>query len=147
MATGVRLPELNQIVLSGNLVRDGEFGTTPSGIPKGTMRMAVNRSVKDSKTGEWKKDAFFIDVIVWQKLAEYYKDKAKKGTPIAVEGRLSGREYDDAKTGQKRTVFEVVATRVQFLTLTGAASDAPKAAASAPVTQSADSDPIEEVPF
>ncbi|MFA6029724.1 MAG: single-stranded DNA-binding protein [Elusimicrobiota bacterium] len=141
-SAGVRFPEVNVIVVSGRIVRDGESAFTPSGVAKNTMRIAVNRRVKDSKTGEWKDDTFFIDVIAWRDLAERAKDRAKKGVPIVVEGRLSGREYE--KDGQKRSAFEIVANRIQFLSLTGAEGPAPKAAGGAPAADAGD---LEEVPF
>lgn len=143
--TGVRLPEINTVVLSGRIVRDGELTFTTGGTAKLTARIAVNRRVKDSKTAEWKDDAFFIDVIVWKEQAERAKDKAKKGTPVVVEGRLAGREFED-KSGQKRSFYEIVANRLQFLALAG---DRPAAAEPAGESGSpaAGSGDLEEVPF
>lgn len=138
-AAGVRLPEINFVVLAGRLVRDGEFSTTSGGTSRCLMRAAINRRVKDAKTGEWKDDTFYIDVVAWRELAERAKDKAKKGVAFTVEGRLAGREYEDKTSGQKRQAFEVVANRIQFLSAAGETSS-PKPAA-------ADSESIEEVPF
>ena len=140
---GVRLPEINIVVLSGRVVRDAEIFFTSGGTAKCTARIAVNRRVKDAKSGEWKDDAFYIDVVAWKELAERAKDRAKKGTPIVVEGRLSGREYED-KSGQKRSVLEVVANRIQFLASAEGAGAAqpPKESAAAPSEAE-----IEEVPF
>jgi single-strand DNA-binding protein len=140
--SGVRLPEINFVLLAGRVTRDAEIFVTQSGLSKVTVRIAVNRRVKDSKTGEWKDDAFYIDVVAWKELAERSKDKAKKGVALIVEGRLTCREYDD-KSGQKRTIFEVMANRIQFLSQAGEAAAAPRAAA----PQSSDSESIEEVPF
>ncbi len=142
--SGVRLPEINFALLAGRVTRDGEIFVTQSGLSKLTVRIAVNRRVKDSKTGEWKDDAFYIDVVAWKELAERSKDKAKKGVALIVEGRLTCREYDD-KSGQKRTVFEVMANRMQFLSQAGdAAAGSGSAKSAAPA---ADSESIEEVPF
>jgi single-strand DNA-binding protein len=140
--SGVRLPEINFALLAGRVTRDGEIFVTQSGLSKLTVRIAVNRRVKDSKTGEWKDDAFYIDVVAWKELAERSKDKAKKGVAVIVEGRLTCREYDD-KSGQKRTVFEVMANRLQFLSQAGESSPSSRAAAPA----GSDSESIEEVPF
>ncbi len=139
------MPEINVIVLSGRVVRDGEMFFTAGGSAKCTMRIAVKRRVKDSKSGEWKDDTFFIDVVAWKELAERCKDKAKKGAPMTVEGRLSGREYED-KSGQKRAVMEVVANRIQFLALTGAEKPA-KTGTEAGAEPAAGSTDLEEVPF
>lgn len=144
--TGVRLPEINTVVLSGRIVRDGELAFTPGGAAKLTARIAVNRRVKDSKTGEWKDDTFFIDVIVWKEQAERAKDKAKKGAPIVVEGRLSGREYED-KSGQKRSFFEITANRIQFLAIAGERAPSAAPAESGEAAAAAGSGDLEEVPF
>ncbi len=144
--TGVRLPEINTVVLSGRVVRDGEVFVTAGGTMKLTLRVAVNRRVKDSKTSEWKDDAFYIDVILWKEQAERGKERAKKGVPIVVEGRLSGREYED-KSGQKRSVTEVVANRVQFLSIgeTPRGEGSP-AGVKQPAAAGGEED-LEEVPF
>lgn len=142
-AAGVRLPEVNVLVVSGRIVRDGEQTFTQGGTSKCVMRIAVNRRIKDSKTGEWKDEAFFIDVIAWRELADRSKDKAKKGTPVLVEGRLSGREYE--KDGQKRSAFEIVANRIQFLAK--AAAEGPASPAGESPDESGGKTNLEEVPF
>lgn len=142
--TGVRLPEVNVVVLSGRVTRDAELFFTQGGTAKLTVPIAVNRRVKDAKSGEWKDDTFFIDVIAWKELADRSKDKAKKGAPLVVEGRLSGRRYED-KSGQQRTVLEVVANRLQFLALAGD-RPAPAEPAGEPASPAGSGD-LEEVPF
>ena len=143
MTSGVRLPELNLVVLSGRLTRDPETFFTQGGVAKCSFSLAVNRRVKDSKTGEWKDDVFFMPVVVWREQAERCKDKLRKGSPVTVEGRLRGREYED-KSGQKRSVLEVEASRVQFLALAGGEkSDAPAKARES----EGGAEQLEEVPF
>jgi len=146
VATGVRPPKINIVVLSGRLTRDGEIFATQSGLTKLTMRVAVDQSVK-LKTGEWKDEAFFIDVIAWKELAERGKDKARKGVAVVIEGRLSSRDYE--KDGQKRTVFEVIANRLQFLSSTESSSSSESASPRSRDESkgSSDSADIEEVPF
>lgn len=140
-SAGVRLPELNVVVLSGRTTRDAEMFMTQSGMSKATIRIAVNRRVKDAKTGEWKDDVFYVDVVAWKELAERAKERAKKGVALIVEGRLACREYED-KSGQKRSVFEVMANRVQYLSASAAPESPVKAGAA-----STDAESIEEVPF
>ena len=148
MAAGVRLPEINFVLLAGRVTRDAEVFVTQSGLTKLTVRIAVNRRVKDSKTGEWKDDAFFIDCVAWKEMAERAKDKAKKGVALIVEGRLTSREYD-GKDGQKRTVFEVMANRMQFLSAMDSSSQpaSPRAVGESMGSPVGDSADIEEVPF
>lgn len=140
-AAAIRLPELNVLVLSGRITRDAEMFMTQSGVSKATIRIAVNRRVKDAKTGEWKDDVFYVDLVAWKELAERAKERAKKGAAVIVEGRLTCREYED-KSGQKRSVFEVMANRVQYLSVSASAASPAKTDA-AP----AEAESIEEVPF
>ncbi|MBI5202987.1 MAG: single-stranded DNA-binding protein [Elusimicrobia bacterium] len=144
--TGVRLPEINVCVLSGRVTRDAELFFTQGGTAKLTVPIAVNRRVKDSKSGEWKDDTFFIDCVAWKELAERSKDKAKKGAPIVVEGRIQGRKYED-KSGQQRSVLEVVANRMQFLAMAGSTSGTSEAPAGEGGAAPAGSGDLEEVPF
>jgi single-strand DNA-binding protein len=147
MSTGVRLPDINFIVLAGRATRDGEHFVTSTGTQKTTIRMAVSRRYKDSKSGEWKDQAFFIDVVVWGQAAERAKERAKKGVALTVEGRLSSRDYED-NSGQKRTIFEVVANRVQFLSQPGegAGAGAPEKSQAAGGAAAGEAE-IEEAPF
>ncbi|MBI5623398.1 MAG: single-stranded DNA-binding protein [Elusimicrobia bacterium] len=156
---GVRLVEQNQVFLVGRLTHDPDVRFTQKGSAMCRFSIAVNRRYKDSATGEWKDDTSFIPVVVWREVAERCKEKLSKGSPVHVEGRLKSREYDDQKTGQKRTVLEVEARRVQFLALakTGesapgssepAASSAGKKAPAAHADEGGTAaDDMEEVPF
>lgn len=148
MSAGVRLPELNLLVLNGRLTRDPELFFTPSGVAKCSFSIAVNRRVKDSKTGEWRDDTFFMPVVVWREQAERCKEKLKKGSPVYVEGRLRGREYED-KSGQKRSVLEVEAGRVQFLSpvASGDAKSATTKGGGEDEAAVPAADTLEEVPF
>src|SRR5271170_4305175 len=112
MSLGVRLPEINAILLSGRLTRDPEVFFTQAGVAKCSFSIAVNRRMKDSKTGEWKDDVFFMPIVVWREQAGGCKDKVRQGRPVFVGGRLRGREYED-KSGQKPSVLEVEAIRIQ----------------------------------
>ena len=79
--------------------------------------MAVNRRWKD-KTGESKEEVCFITVVAWDKQAEVCNQYLRKGALVFVEGRLQSRSWEDT-TGGKRSVVEVRAERVQFLSLFG----------------------------
>lgn len=144
MSAGVRLPEINSILLSGRLTRDPEVFFTQAGIAKCSFSIAVNRRVKDAKTGEWKDDVFYMPIVVWREQAERCKEKLRKGSPVFVEGRLRGREYED-KTGQKKSVLEVEASRVQFLALASSGEGKEAPAKAEPAAGPADQ--LEEVPF
>lgn len=113
--SGVRLPEQNQVMLTGRLTRDPEVFYTPQGTAVCRFSIAVSQSYKDKATGEWKESVSYIPVVVWRQAAERCKEKLQKGSPVHIEGRIKSREYEDKKTGQKRAVLEVEARRVQFL--------------------------------
>lgn len=113
--SGVRLPEQNQVILTGRLTRDPEVFFTPQGTAKCWFSIAVNQNYKDKATGEWKEQVTYVPVVVWRQAAERCKERLRKGSPVHIEGRLRSREFEDKKSGGKRTVLEVEARRVQFL--------------------------------
>ncbi len=103
----------NKVFLIGNLTRDPELRYTTSGIPVVHFAIAVNRiKRKDAPAGG--QDVDFINVVAWRRLAEICGEYLKKGRPVAVEGRLQIRTYD-SKTGEKRTISEVVLDNMQML--------------------------------
>jgi single-strand DNA-binding protein len=104
---------LNKVFLVGNLTKDPELKFIPSGQAVANLRLAVNRKWK-SAAGEWKEDVCFVGVVVWGKSAEACGENLSKGSPILVEGRLQSRSWE-TEDGQKRSIMEVVAERVQFL--------------------------------
>ena len=141
----VRLLTQNIVLIAGNLTKDPDFKVTTGGKGVLHMRVAVNRRYQD-KSGEWKDDTTYIGVDVWGEAADRLKDKLKKGSPVHVEGRLKSREYDDKTTGQKRTVIDILANRVQFLAKSGAAGGPAAGPAAGGEAGKSDED-LEEVPF
>lgn len=107
------MASLNKVLLIGNLTKDPELRYTPQGTAVVNLRLAVNRKWKD-KAGEQKEEVCFITAVAWDKQAEVCNQYLRKGAPLFVEGRLQSRSWDDA-SGQKRSVIEVRAERVQFL--------------------------------
>lgn len=139
----IRLLEQNLVLLSGYLARDPDVRFTQKGSAVCHFTVGVTRRYKDTASGEWKDDVAWVPVDIWGEAAERLKDKLKKGSPVHVEGRLRSREFED-KSGQKRTVLEVVARRVQFLTKLSAGGG-PAAATEAAEDKTAMD--LEEVPF
>jgi single-strand DNA-binding protein len=107
------MASLNKALLIGNLTRDPDLRYTPSGTAVANLRLAVNRTFVVQ--GDKREETLFIDVVAWGKQAEACAEYLAKGSAILVDGRLQSREYE-AKDGGKRTVIEVVADTVQFLT-------------------------------
>ena len=104
---------LNKVFLIGNLTRDPELRYTPQGTAVSTVRIAANRSFKD-KTGQMQKDTCFVNIVVWGQMAEVCNQYLQKGRQVFVEGRLQSRSWQNNE-GKARSVLEVVATRVQFM--------------------------------
>lgn len=123
------MANFNRVYLIGNLTKDPELRYTPQGTAVVNLRLAVNRRFKN-KNQELKEETCFVTVVVWSRQAETCNQYLHKGSSVFVEGRLQSRSFED-NTGQKRSVIDVRADRVQFL-------GAPQAKASA--------GPIEEIP-
>ncbi|MDP3996667.1 MAG: single-stranded DNA-binding protein [bacterium] len=104
---------LNKALIYGNLTRDPELKSLPSGTKVATFGMATNRRYKD-QNGNWQDQADFHNVVVFGRQAETSAQYLKKGSGAFVEGRMQTRSWDDKQTGQKKYRTEVVAERVQF---------------------------------
>ena len=106
---------INRVVLTGNLTRDPELRSTPSGTPVCSLRVACNTRRKDGSTGEWVDKPNYFDVTVWGGQGENCATYLQKGRPVAVDGRLEWREWEAKDGGGKRESVEIVADSVQFL--------------------------------
>ena len=104
---------VNKVILIGNLGRDPEVRSTPSGQPVATFTLATSRRWKD-KNGQRQEQTEWHQIVVWGKQGENCGKYLKKGRPVFVEGRLQTRSWED-QSGNKRYTTEVVAQAVQFL--------------------------------
>ena len=103
----------SKAIIAGNLTRDPELRTTPSGASVCSFSVAVNRVYRDT-SGEQKEDVSFIDCSAWGKLGEMISQYAKRGTGVLVSGRLDQRSWEDKNTGQKRSRVEIVVEDFNF---------------------------------
>jgi single-strand DNA-binding protein len=103
---------LNKVFLVGNLTRDPELRTLPSGMPVVSFGMATNRFFKD-KNGAKQKDAQFHNIVVFGKQAEVAKQYLSKGSSALIEGRIQTRTWE-AQDGTKRNRTEIVVERLQL---------------------------------
>ena len=101
---------LNKIIIMGRLTRDPEMRHTQTGTAVASLTLACDR---DFKPQNGKKEADFIDVVVWGKTAEFAANYFTKGRMAIVDGRLQVRSWQD-KDGNKRKTTEVVADRMYF---------------------------------
>lgn len=113
-----KMPELNSVIVAGNLTKDPVFRQTTTGTPVVNFHIASNRRFRD-KNDEWKEDVCYVGIVAWNKLAESCRDKLKKGNAVLVDGELQSRTFK-TEDGASRTVVEIKARRIQFLNKRGA---------------------------
>jgi single-strand DNA-binding protein len=104
---------INRVVLTGNLTHDPELRNLPSGMAVCSLRIACNTRRKDG-SGNWVDKPNYFDVTVWGAQGENCANYLSKGRPVAVDGRLEWREYQD-RDGNKRQAVDIIADSVQFL--------------------------------
>ena len=105
---------INRVVLTGNLTRDPELRSLPSGMSVCSLRVACNTRRKNNATGDWEDKPNYFDVTVWGAQGENCARFLTKGRPVAIDGRLEWREWD-TQDGQKRQAIDIIADSVQFL--------------------------------
>lgn len=147
---------INQVILMGNLTRDPELRTTPSGQSVCSFSLAINRSWQD-QSGQQQDAVDYFDVTAWGKLGELVNQYLSKGRRCLVQGRLSQRTWE--QDGQKRSKVEVIASDITFLDGPGGGATATSAPATPPkkgkkddedvVIEDIDDKPIDlsEIPF
>jgi single-strand DNA-binding protein len=108
----VAASNINSVVITGNLTRDPELRQTGGGTAVCGMRVAVNSRRKEGD--QWVDKPNYFDVTVWGAQGENCATYLSKGRPVAVQGRLDWREWQD-REGNKRQSIEIIADTVQFL--------------------------------
>lgn len=103
---------LNKVFLIGNLTRDPELRTLPSGTAVVSFGLATNRIFKD-KNGQRQKDAQFHNIVAFGRQAEIAKQYLSKGSSVLIEGRIQTRSWD-AQDGSKRSRTEIIVERLQL---------------------------------
>jgi single-strand DNA-binding protein len=109
----VAATNINRVVMTGNLTRDPELRSLPSGMSVCKLRIASNTRRKGA-SGEWEDKANYFDVTVWGAQGENCARFLSKGRPVAIDGRLEWREWETPE-GHKRQAIDIIADAVQFL--------------------------------
>lgn len=104
---------LNKVLLIGNITRDPELRTTPSGQSVVHITVATNR-IYFNKDKERLEEVEFHDVVLWSRLAEIASQYLKKGSKVYIEGRLRTRSWED-QAGIKRYRTEIIAEQMIML--------------------------------
>lgn len=108
-----RMPDLNHVIIAGNLTRDPSFRKTTNGTSVTNFWIASNRKFKDNN-GQWRDSVCYVGVVAWYKLAENCADNLQKGCAVIIEGELQSRSIH-TEDGRNRNLVEIKARRVQFL--------------------------------
>lgn len=98
----------NIVVLTGNLTRDAEIQTLTNGTTICKFTLAVKRPYSKDTTD-------FLNCVCFNKVAEAIEKYTHKGDKLGVSGYVQKREYE-AQDGTKKSVFDIVANDVEFLT-------------------------------
>lgn len=105
---------INRVVLTGNLTRDPELRSLPSGMSVCSLRVACNTRRKGAD-GQWADKPNYFDVTVWGAQGENCARFLSKGRPIAIDGRLEWREWEAKDGSGTRQSVDIIADSVQFL--------------------------------
>lgn len=103
---------INKVILVGNVTKDPELKSTPSGTKVCSFSIATNRTFKDAD-GSKKEEAEFHNIVLFGKQAENTAQYMKKGSQIMIEGRIRTRSWDK-EDGTKAYRTEIVGDVVQF---------------------------------
>ena len=109
----LKMPELNYVLIVGNLTKDPVFRTTSNNTPVVNFSIASNRRYRD-RSNSWQEDVCYIGIVAWNRLAESCKQRLRKGSAVLIEGELQTRNLKSEDGGQ-RSILEVKARRIQFL--------------------------------
>jgi single-strand DNA-binding protein len=104
---------INRVVLVGRLTKDPELRPLRSGLKVCGLRIACN-SVRRDASGEFQDKPNYFDVNVFGASAGNVKRYTRKGSRVAIDGRLEWREWE-APNREKRQAVSVVADTVLFL--------------------------------
>lgn len=110
----LKMPDLNSVLIAGNLTNDPSFRKTNNGTPVANFYIASNRKFKDNY-GQWRENVCYVGVVAWYKLAETCHANLKKGSAVLIEGELQSRIWKN-EDGTNKNVVEIKARRIQFLT-------------------------------
>ncbi len=117
----LKMPEMNCVMIAGNLTKDPIFRQTTNGTPVVNFTVASNRKFRDS-ANQWQEDVCYVGIVAWNKLADSCRDRLKKGSAVLIDGELQSRNWktDD---GHNRSIVEIKARRIQFLNKRGRLAD------------------------
>jgi single-strand DNA-binding protein len=109
----LRMPEVNYVIVAGNLTKDPIFRQTTNNTPVANFSIASNRKYRDS-SNQWQEDVCYVGIVAWNRLAESCRERLRKGSAVLVDGELQSRSWK-SDDGHNRSIVEIKARRIQFL--------------------------------
>lgn len=135
---------MNRVFLMGNLTRDVEIRHLANNTAVGSFGLAVTRRYMSN--GEKKEETAFVDCTAWGKTAEIAGQYLRKGSKVAVEGRLKLDQWEDKQTKQNRSKLHVVVENLEFVGSKGDGEQRQSAPAARPSRASAPPpSPLEDI--
>ena len=105
---------VNKVILLGNVGKDPEIRSTPSGTLVATFGLATSDRQKDAQ-GNWQDRTEWHNLVAFSRTAEIIRDYVKKGTKLYVEGKLHTSNWEDKTSGQKRYKTEIIVNDMSLL--------------------------------
>jgi single-strand DNA-binding protein len=105
---------VNKVILLGNVGKDPEIRSTPSGTMVATFGLATSDRFQDQQ-GNWQDRTEWHNLVAFKRTAEIIRDYVKKGSKLYVEGSLRTNSWDDKQSGQKRYKTEIIVNDLSLL--------------------------------
>jgi single-strand DNA-binding protein len=105
---------VNKVILLGNVGKDPEIRSTPSGVQVASFTLATSDRQKDAQ-GNWQDRTEWHNLKAFNRTAEIVRDYVKKGSKLYVEGKITTNSWDDKETGQKRYRTEIIVNDLSLL--------------------------------
>jgi len=106
---------VNKVTLLGNVGKDPEIRSTPSGVMVANLTLATSDRQKDAQ-GNWQDRTEWHNLKAFNRTAEIVRDYVKKGSKLYVEGKITTNSWDDKESGQKRYKTEILVNELVLLT-------------------------------
>jgi single-strand DNA-binding protein len=105
---------VNKVILVGNVGKDPEIRSTPSGTMVATFGLATSDRQKDAQ-GNWQDHTEWHNLVAFARTAEIIRDYVKKGSKLYIEGMLRTSNWEDKTSGQKRYKTEILVNELVLL--------------------------------
>ncbi len=105
---------VNKVILLGNVGKDPEIRSTPSGTMVANFSLATSDRFQDAQ-GNWQDRTEWHNLVAFKRTAEIVRDYVKKGSKLYVEGKIQTRSWEDKDTKAKRYRTEIIVNDLSLL--------------------------------